>query len=138
MKSNRGRGLLLLFLMSLALNAHGKVALSPKKLASTEWDDSLKATLLRGVVSKGDKTIFYIKGIGNSVSISLPKKPKPLEVNMWIFEVSSEGQSVLARWNKKTNSWHFNLLGSQTHTVYVSKRINNTEQIPYAWFTMTR
>ncbi len=103
---------------------------------SVDWGEALKGENLGGKIFRNGKLLFRIHREGNVAYLSLPKKLAPLEVGIWNIEVHCLGQVFSPSWDKKKQAWRFNFIDRGNHMIYVSKRINNLKNNPYAWFVL--
>ncbi|MEZ4814852.1 MAG: hypothetical protein R3A80_06550 [Bdellovibrionota bacterium] len=98
------------------------------------WTHENRAEVLRGDVTREGKLLFKLEREGNTTFISPVPKPRTLERSFWSFDISHEGENFYASWDKKRSAWKFTLTSKGSYEVYVSKRKNKNEKIPYSWF----
>lgn len=109
-----------------------------KKPSSTtnEWSVELKAETSGNLVIKDKQPILHINlEKKDEVTIKVLAKSFAADPAVWKFSVRTRaGKKVKINYDAAAKVWFFKREESKQYSVFVSKRKNNIESIPWLWF----
>lgn len=106
--------------------------------ANTGWPIELKAEINENLVIKDKQPILHVDlKKEDEVNIKVLAKSFAADPAVWKFLVRTRaGRSVKIDYDAASKVWFFKREDSKQYTVFVSKRKNNTETIPWLWFEL--
>ena len=131
-----------LFLFSLIffvnINAFSKAPTKKTKatITSKDWPIELKAELVGNLVKKENQpTLLLGLEKPDEVTLKVLAKSFATDPAIWKFSVKTRaGRGVKVDYDDAAKVWVFKREATKQYTVFVSKRKNNIENIPWLWF----
>jgi hypothetical protein len=122
----------------LNINAFSKAPTKKTKatIALKDWPIELKAELVGNLVKKENQPTLLL-GLEKAEEVTLKVLAKSFATDpaIWKFSVRTRaGRGVKVDYDDAAKVWVFKREATKQYTVFVSKRKNNIENIPWLWF----
>lgn len=102
---------------------------------SSEWTQDLSAEVRDNFISShGVRLIRVDVNLKtHEAKLKLVRSGLGSDVSLWRMTVSAGEDDVPISWDPNTRAWQFHYELDKHYTVYISKRKNNIETVPYLW-----
>jgi hypothetical protein len=129
---------LIFLILFINLNAYSKVSTKKAKVVSMpkEWPLELKAEIVENLVKKDNQpTLLLGLEKPNEVTLKVLAKSFAADAAIWKFSVRTKaGKNIRIDYDDAHKTWVFQRESKTQYVVFVSKRKNNIETIPWLWF----
>ena len=129
---------LFFLILFVNINAYSKVSSKKAKVVSTpkDWPLELKAEVIENLVKKENQpTLLLGLDKPDEVTLKVLAKSFAADAAIWKFAVKTKaGKNIKIDYDDAHKAWVFQRESKTQYIIFVSKRKNNIETIPWLWF----
>ena len=131
---------LVFLILFVNINAYSKVSTKKAKVVPIpkDWPLELKAEVIGNLVKKDNQpTLLLGLEKPDEVTLKVLAKSFAADAAIWKFFVKTKaGRSVKIDYDDAAKDWVFKRESKTQYIVFVSKRKNNIDSIPWLWFEL--